>query len=504
MPVQLQIYFTDYFKVSSDTLEEYGAFDISLVNDLPLFIDPFLLFNSKKHEYQQLHQEIIAYLRFLRSQSTSTNISQGLIDTWYRFPEVRQTWLGYSGIGNYGRGLGQDFASALHTNLHKIFSNFGSETVTRSSHLEKLCLIKSGVGRDNISDFATNLIKRYLLEYTQEFARQHISPKLLNTFSIPKVRFNYVTQSWVTEAFELPTHENDYVLLTPKDLLTRNETWINNSDFRTAKTFREIAEALPDNSLRSQIDNYLKRALAEVPTTKFGTPKKKEAEKAVQEAIEQLIAKHPELIDHYIRYKEDREQEATTVSEENVQLAEVVFIEKVKELVLKLSQDTSFYGLQHYSNTREETLARIGFLKDVIENKGGHRIFYIEDKPLRRETDLHILFRLVWFATISDVTREANDGRGPVDFKISRGSQDKTIAEFKLASNTQLRRNLEKQAEVYQKASDANSAIKVIIYFTDTEKRKVEQIIHELGFVLNSDIVLIDARKDNKPSGSKA
>ena len=28
-------------------MDEYGAFDISVVSDLPLFIDPFLLFNSK-------------------------------------------------------------------------------------------------------------------------------------------------------------------------------------------------------------------------------------------------------------------------------------------------------------------------------------------------------------------------------------------------------------------------------------------------------------------------
>jgi uncharacterized heparinase superfamily protein len=37
------------------------------VSDLPLFIDPFLLFNSDKPEYQELHDGIIAYLRFLRN-----------------------------------------------------------------------------------------------------------------------------------------------------------------------------------------------------------------------------------------------------------------------------------------------------------------------------------------------------------------------------------------------------------------------------------------------------
>lgn len=65
----MDIYFTDFFDVSTEVLEEYGAFNVSLINDLPLFIDPFLLFNSKKENYQRLHAQIIDYVRFLRDKS---------------------------------------------------------------------------------------------------------------------------------------------------------------------------------------------------------------------------------------------------------------------------------------------------------------------------------------------------------------------------------------------------------------------------------------------------
>lgn len=114
------------------------------------------------------------------------------------------------------------------------------------------------------------------------------------------------------------------------------------------------------------------------------------------------------------------------------------------------------------------------------------------------------MFRLVWHKTNYDVSREVNDGRGPADFKISNGALDKTIVEMKLASNTALARNLEKQVEIYQKASDAESAIKVIIYFTAGELRRVEGILSEMGLSTCPDIFLIDARDDNKPSASKA
>ena len=42
------VYFSDIFGIDEQILEKYGAFNISLVNDLPLFIDPFLLYASKK------------------------------------------------------------------------------------------------------------------------------------------------------------------------------------------------------------------------------------------------------------------------------------------------------------------------------------------------------------------------------------------------------------------------------------------------------------------------
>jgi hypothetical protein len=154
--------------------------------------------------------------------------------------------------------------------------------------------------------------------------------------------------------------------------------------------------------------------------------------------------------------------------------------------------------------TYEEARERVLFFKDVIENKGGHRIFYIKGEPIEREEDLHILYRMTWFASVSDVTREANDGRGPVDFKVSMGSKDKTLVEFKLASNSQLKRNLKGQAPVYQKASDAERTIKVIVYFTAAGKKRVDGILKELKLTDDPNVVFVDARKDNKPSGSKA
>jgi len=141
-------------------------------------------------------------------------------------------------------------------------------------------------------------------------------------------------------------------------------------------------------------------------------------------------------------------------------------------------------------------------LKQVIENNDGYKIFYVDGKPIKREKDVQIMFRLTWYATPANVSSEVNDGRGPVDYSISVGKSDKTLVEFKLASNTKLRQNLEHQVEVYKKAAQTNKDIKAILFFSYAEERRVKKILNDLGLQDKDNIVLIDARNDNKISAS--
>lgn len=480
------IYFTDFFNVSEDVLESYGAFNVSLINDLPLFIDPFLLFDSEEEKYKALHDEIIRYVKFLRDVSVETSISKGLVDHWFRFPEVSQNWLGFSRKGNRGSGLGRDFATVLHRNLHRVFRDFGSETITRGSHLEKLCLLGEGVGRDHLSDFTTNLIKGYLLEYTQMFVRKHIDPDLWRTFAVDKVSFDYNTKRWRHGKYDLPVFSGDFVLLTPKEILTKDEAWINRSEL--LEQFEEICTSVPDVQLRAQVNEYFVRRLAEDMT-----------EQERRDVAAATVEQFPAVLDYYIKRKEETGEEAHKVSSQKVRETEVQFVEHIRNLVGTHLVGTEFYEL---GDSFEESLRRVMFLKDVIENKDGYRSFYANGKPLKREADLQVMYRLTWYATSYDVNREPNNGRGPVDFKVSKGAANKALVEFKLASNSKLRQNLAHQVAVYEAANDTTKSIKAIMYFTEAEFEKVRKILKELNLMGRRDVVLIDARDDNKPSAS--
>jgi hypothetical protein len=484
-----RLYFSDFFEVSEADIANYGAFNISLLADLPLFIDPFLLFHSKKERYRSLHDEMIAYLRFLKNKAAVADLDKGLLSSLYTFREIEQTWLGFSRVGNQGRGLGNTFAKALHGNLNKIFHNFGSEEISKGTHLEKLCLIEERVGRDNISDFTTNLIKHYLLEYTESFANKFIPLERRGRFTVNKVRFNYQTETWMAAEFVLPRFNKDFVLLTPKDMLSKEDTWINRRDI--VNDFDLIVDAMPNPQLRAAINNYFMKVLPFDPTAEQRRHAKRETAR-----------QFPEFFDAYIRYKEDHGQDAIGASAGRVRSSEKMYLGQFGVLPGLLAEFSDFY--QTDGQTYNDSLRRVSFLKDVIENKGGHRVFYINGQALRREADLHILYKLTWFGTPLDVTSEANDGRGPVDFKVSRGAEDKTLVEFKLASNSKLEKNLANQTAIYKKASGAKAAIIVIVYFSETELDRVNTILQRLDLTSDPNIVLIDARSDNKPSGSTA
>lgn len=483
---KLRIYFSGFFNVSPQAVEQYGAFDISLINDLPLFVDPFLLFNSDNEKYQKLHEEMIKYMIFLKERSVGT-LQSGLLKAWYFFPEVRQNWMGFSRSGNQGRGLGGDFAKALRKNFLKTFKDFGNEKTTHT-HLGKLTLIKDGVGKDQISDFTCNLIKGFLAEYTEAFALANIPQEKLGKFSVDKISFDYTTETWRAKQFTLPKLGNDYVLLTPVDILTKDDAWISHNGF--IEDFSRVLSCVDNDQLRHQVGNYLAKNLPIEPT-------KSEKEKA----IELVVAEYPFLMDVYVKLREDASSEATQTSAEKISAAQELFVANLTKLIELLEEKTTFFKTP--TSSHAEGMKRVKFLKHVIENQDGYRLFYVKGKPISRESDLQIMFKLTWFSSEFSVDAEVNNGRGPADFVVSYGGASKTVIEFKLAKNSHLEKNLINQAEIYTNASRASTPpIKAILYFSTKELDKVNGFLLKHKLHNCDDIVLIDAMA--KDSASKA
>lgn len=482
------IFFSSYFGVQRDALDSYGTFDLNLLADVELFVDPFLLFNSSKPEYQELHQGILAYLRYLKSIAHE-DLSDATIKDLYRFQEVSQNWFGYCKLGNRGAGLGRDFAIALRSAIGRVVANEGESFGTESSHLEKVALITDKVGLDKISDFTTNLIKHFLVDYTSRFAKDHLDDSVCTNVMVKRIRFNYDTQSWVDEVHRLPMFNGDYVLLTPTDMLVHQDTWINHSDM--VDRYPEIAEAVDDDVVREKMNRYFYAALGD--STK---------QKDVRAAQLRTLRSLPELIDIYIRLKEEAGDDAVAASEDELAQLRSVFVELFTEFLREFWALPEMAG-RPPANSLGEARYRCDVFKRWVEDKDGWQSLNTAQGHAS-EKDVQRLIFLTLQASEFDVNREVSNGRGSVDFKVSKGSADAALIEVKLASNSSLARNLSNQVDVYKKANETENAVTLIVFYTQSEQLKVERLLAALDLAESEGVVVVDARSDNKPSASVA
>ena len=485
----MKVYFSDFFGIEHSVVEGYGALDVSLIADMPVFIDPFCLFASDKKEYNHLHQRIIEYLRFLRDMSENpTSRLAGVIKHFFAFPEFPYTYMGFCSIGSSGHGLGMRFANALRNNLSGILGSFGTEQVSEASHLEKLCVICEGVGVDCISDFTTNLIKDFLLEYTQEFSEKCLRRDQCDWFTVQHAWFDFAKHDWRSGEYLLPKWKGHYVVLVPKDILTKDDTWINKKDL--VHDLRRIPDSIGNEELKGKFIALLNDILDE---------KKKYTTEQKDLKIIQFCKEYPEAIDWYIKGKETRKDEAREKSAIGVATVTRCLFDEPRLLRKQLTDD-GFYSLPMTS--LDEVLEKARFFKHAIESRDVYRIFYDKEGRHISEKMVQLVFRLVWVDSEWDINPEPNSGRGPADFVVSLGANDKCVVEIKLASNSHLEKNLRNQLDIYKSANATSHGVFIIVYTSDKEEQRMDAILTKLGLNNSPYIVTIDARP-NKVSASK-
>ena len=498
------MFFTEKFQVDSEILNSYGAVDISLVCDVPLFIDPMLIFNSDKEEYQKLHNGIIRYFHFLYSKAKQ-GLSPKELDAWFNFSEVPNNWLGYSLYGNKGLALGKKYAKFLYDNI-----GFAIKTnnISESVHIEKIMLLYEGSGKDKISDLTVNMIKGFLCEYTETFALQYINKEFLERFPVEKAYFNYDTESFVSKEFVLPYIYNkkgkkEFVILTPYDILREDEPAINKKDF--LDSYNRIRTVIDNDVLRTYINNYIGSAVREYEKEQRRKRKpinEKSIKQAEKWAFQDVVREHPELYDYYIkmREKDTHEIRSQCIEELDMQLNKLLVSSKN---IINLFENAN-YQRNEKLTAREEAKERLKFFKHIIEDCDGYKNLYVKGVQIAQENDLQRLFRFVWYGTNYKVDAESNNGRGQTDFIISKGQNNQNIIEFKLASNSKLS-HVFAQVKVYEVANCSEGSLIVIFYFSEEEYAYAQQIIVDAGYgnMIDESIFLIDCRSDNKISASK-
>lgn len=256
--------------------------------------------------------------------------------------------------------------------------------------------------------------------------------------------------------------------------------------------FDLLPDVVDDDQLRAQVSTYLRRQLSRRPTAK-----------EVAEARARTILQFPELIDCYIRLKEDSGDQAVATSRDKVVDTQQLLRDQVQAAARDLAAKTDLFAKPWTSF--DEAMKAVETFKHYVENQDGWRLINRgKGRPFANETEVQGFFGLLLQSSRFDVNREPNNGRGPVDYKISMGL-DKSLIEFKLAKSSSLERNLSNQVAVYEAANKTKNSVMVVICYTASDVAKVQRVSKKLGLDQPDarPLVVIDARSDNKKSASK-
>jgi hypothetical protein len=173
----------------------------------------------------------------------------------------------------------------------------------------------------------------------------------------------------------------------------------------------------------------------------------------------------------------------------------------------KMRANASGRALGHEKNSYQLCKEIMEKFKDWVENKGGWKLIN-EAASRKKESSIQAQIQLLgqfykdYFNL--DISREANAGRGPVDFKMSKG-KDITVVEVKLSSNPQYLHGFVTQIEEYAKAENTDNKIYVLIDMGHPQKiEKIRRTYDEMkkNGEKPSDLIIIDAQQ--KASASRA
>ncbi|MGB3593635.1 MAG: hypothetical protein WA994_05660 [Ornithinimicrobium sp.] len=183
--------------------------DVDVDGDVPVYIDPTAIRNQQGEWAEECILLLGSFFKELLGAIKQNDTSR-LESLIFPLVEPNETHLGDSSGKSRGRSLGsKSKAQELISTLQKskaVASGFLTD-------LEDTALMVDGIDKDIISDITTCVIRRQLIDYTQQQARFHnIAMQVQHSGPM----WNRETLEWESSLLKLPRAADDKLLLVPR------------------------------------------------------------------------------------------------------------------------------------------------------------------------------------------------------------------------------------------------------------------------------------------------
>ncbi len=237
----------DYYNLPL-TQEEVDFAIPFLDEDIPLYLDPFLLWKSPSQQDNALHTAITNSFNHLGYLANNGKESEGIaiLLTASECYEV--------GLGDSKNRIGKPMGKNLSSQIISLFKDIPQVNKSGFVHFEEAQLFVDKFSYDRVSDIACSFIKSFLIDFTIDQCTKLKIPMTKTKVGV----YHYKQHKFVQEEVLLPQNpENKLpIILVPKRWL-RFIPWINYDDyFRTSFTPVGIGELERVTVLNYNRENY--------------------------------------------------------------------------------------------------------------------------------------------------------------------------------------------------------------------------------------------------------
>lgn len=421
-------------------------FDLNVEMDSPLYVDPFLLFDDADPRWVAAHDEIIdffdATLDLLRKAAGHReSMHWKKAELFLQFPEPKEFALGMAMGHPEGSGIGPDLARTMCEEL-EFFRQRGHGSDDRL--LAMMAVIVAGLGVDRISDMVCNIVKNRFITYTQDICERF--GVQMENITVPNASWTAQGCRWQSTRVALPASPvfKGGVLLTP-------QRFLKDIPRVTPDGFWSWAEKNENEALRFHLNYDLAESLDSREKARRGR---------------ELAHRAVDMLERYV-------DEATADAEAYDVDADPRGLVRWEEAGREIANASPAPLAPRSQDEFEQWLTNLAnSFKEAVEDNGLWRALWNEEstKP-RTEKIAQVIARSTWIehcrARDIDISREADCGRGPVDFKFTRGWQVRGLIEVKHISSTQFTHGAETQLPTYLRGEKARFGLYLCIGYRD-------------------------------------
>ena len=464
------MFVSDYLMLNEEQREmmrSMGVFDAILDTDSKFSINIIRLRDSTVPEFIDAYNHI---KRFFSEIATLLDAADrpSMEDKMYRsarkkfnFHEVNGINLGFS-RSRHGAGWGDKLSDKFLLDAYQIVKK-GSK---QPEIFLLVSLFEEDVASDRLSDMIATIIEPEIITYTL---------KVMKALNItPETRPELV---FLENGLILNRYKNVEVLLLPIEIL---------HELPIAKSWDKIRLIAAKNKvIRQEMSNEISAEWSRWAS-------------ADQKAyLRNHIFMNPEACSRVVDGYRNEALPLYNINEDPDYFAEV--------LLDRMRKDGGMQRQIEYPCSLVATREIIYLFKDWVENNRGWAV--IHDAPSKKREKavqrfMHLGAKYYVETNNLDISCEPDEGRGPVDIKISRG-RDKTLAEIKLSTNRQYLHGYQTQINEYGNAERTNNLIYVFIDMGNPDRRRaLEELCnrtHKAGQPC-PELIVIDARQKKAAS----